>query len=280
MGPTMTVERDVLEVARQPGEDEEELISRRRGPVQWVVFNRPRARNALTWGMYERLAEICREVDRDRSVRVMVLTGAGGEAFAAGTDISHFLGFRTEKDALDYEARGNQVMQALEQVRVPTIAAIAGACTGGGAALSACCDLRIASASARWGFPIARTLGNCLSMHNYARLFALLGPARTKDLLLTARLMEAQEMLACGLVSEVVAEEAALLPRAQELAEQLAAHAPLTMWATKEALRRLRERLLPEGDGSDLVLACYMSRDFREGVEAFLGKRPPLWRGE
>src|SRR5439155_307052 len=130
------------------------------------------------------------------------------------------------------------------------------------------CDLRVVSPSARYGFPIARTLGNCLSTENYARLFSLLGPARAKDILLTARLMDAPEMLACGLAREVTADEESLLPRAQELAEQLATHAPLTMWATKEALRRIRDRLLPESQDSDLILACYMSDDFKEGVEA------------
>jgi enoyl-CoA hydratase/carnithine racemase len=258
----------------------DELIAERRGAVQWVTFNRPQARNAMTWHMYERLVEVCNEVNEDRSVRALVLTGAGGKAFVAGTDISQFRSFETEQDALDYEARGNHVMKTLESVRVPTIAAIAGACTGGGAAMAACCDLRIASPSARYGFPIARTLGNCLSMENYARLFSLLGPARAKDILLTARLMDAQEMLSCGLAREVTADEESLLPRAQELAEQLATHAPLTMWATKEAMRRIRDRLLPESQDSDLILACYMSRDFKEGVEAFLAKRQPEWRGE
>jgi enoyl-CoA hydratase/carnithine racemase len=257
----------------------DELIAERRGAVQWVIFNRPQARNAMTWHMYERLVEVCNEVNEDRSARALVLTGAGGKAFVAGTDISQFRSFETEQDALDYEARGNHVMKTLESVRVPTIAAVAGACTGGGAAMAACCDLRIASPSARYGFPIARTLGNCLSMENYARLFSLLGPARAKDILLTARLMDAPEMLSCGLVREVMADEESLLPRAQELAEQLATHAPLTMWATKEAMRRIRDRLLPESQDSDLILACYMSRDFKEGVEAFLAKRKPDWRG-
>jgi len=258
----------------------DEILVDRDGPIVTLTFNRPEARNAMTWHMYERLVEVCEEVNEDRSVRAMVLTGAGGRAFVAGTDISQFRSFSTEKDALDYEARGNHVMYTLETVRVPTIAAIAGPCTGGGAGIAASCDLRLASSSARYGFPIARTLGNCLSMQNYARLFTLLGPARAKDILLTARLMDAQEMLACGLVREVVADEESLLARAQELAEELATHAPLTMWASKEALRRIKERLLPEGADSDLILACYMSRDFKEGVEAFLAKRKPQWRGE
>ncbi len=276
----MKMERDVIEVARDPEEGEDELIARRRGAVQWVVFNRPEARNAMTWHMYDRLVEVCEEVNRDRSVRAMVLTGAGGRAFVAGTDIAQFRSFTTEKDALDYEARGNHVMRTLETVRVPTIAAIAGPCTGGGAGMAASCDLRLVSRSARYGFPIARTLGNCLSMQNYARLFTLLGPSRAKDILLTARLMGAEEMVACGLAREMVPEEESLLPRAQELADELATYAPLTMWASKEAMRRIRDRLVPEGADSDLILSCYMSADFKEGVEAFLAKRKPDWRGE
>lgn len=274
------VQRDIIEVARDPGNGEDELIATRRGPIQWVVFNRPKARNAMTWHMYERLVEVCEQVNADRSLRALILTGAGGRAFVAGTDIAQFRSFTTEKDALDYEARGNHVMRTLETVRVPTIAAIAGPCTGGGAGMASACDLRLASPSARFGFPIARTLGNCLSMHNYARLFTLLGPARAKDILLTARLMGADEMLACGLVREVVPDEESLLPRARELAEELATHAPLTMWATKEAMRRLRERLVVDGADTDLILTCYMSSDFKEGVEAFLAKRKPEWRGE
>jgi enoyl-CoA hydratase len=276
----MRAERDAVEVARQPDADDDELIALRRGPVQWVIFNRPAARNAMTWHMYDRLVEVCEEVNADRTVRAMVLTGAGGRAFVAGTDISQFRAFRTESDALEYEARGNHVMRTLETVRVPTIAAIAGPCTGAGAGMSATCDLRLVSPSARYGFPIARTLGNCLSMQNYSRLFSLLGAARAKDILLTARLMGAEEMVACGLAREVTPDEETLLPRAQALAEELATHAPLTMWASKEALRRIRERLVPEDADSDLILACYMSHDFKEGVEAFLAKRKPDWRGE
>jgi enoyl-CoA hydratase len=275
----MTIERDIAEIVREPEEGADELIAERRGAVQWVVFNRPRARNAMTWHMYERLIEVCEAVNADSSVRVMILTGAGGRAFVAGTDIAQFRAFSTEQDALDYEARGNLVMRTLETVRVPTIAAIAGPCTGAGAAMAACCDLRLASPSARYGFPIARTLGNCLSMNNYARLFALLGPARAKDVLITARLMDAAELLHVGLVREVAAAEEALLPRAQELAEELTEHAPLTMWAAKEAMRRIRDRLVPESADSDLILTCYMSDDFKEGVEAFLAKRKPNWQG-
>ena len=258
----------------------DELIVERRGAVVWITFNRPQARNALTWNMYSRLETACHEINADRTVRVVVLTGAGGQAFVAGTDIGQFRAFKTEEDALDYEARGNLVMSALESVRVPTIAAIAGACTGAGAAIAACCDLRIASPSARYGFPIARTLGNCLSMANYTRAAVLIGFGRLKDLIMRARLMDAQEMLACGLLSEVTPDEESLPVRAQALADEVASLAPLTLWATKEALRRVRDMLIPEGADSDLIVACYTSHDFKEGVEAFLAKRKPLWTGE
>jgi enoyl-CoA hydratase len=258
----------------------EELLVEQRGLVRWITFNRPQARNALTWNMYERLVEACEKVNSDREVRAVVFSGAGGQAFVAGTDISQFRSFKTERDALDYEARGNAVMSTVESVRVPTIAAIAGPCTGAGAAIANCCDIRIGSPSARYGFPIARTLGNCLSMPNYARAAALIGIPRLKDLIMRARLIDAQDMLACGLLAEVTGDEDSLLPRAQAMAEEMASYAPLTLWATKEALRRVRDRLIPEGADSDLIVACYMSADFREGVESFLAKRKPVWKGE
>jgi enoyl-CoA hydratase len=258
----------------------DELLVERRGAVAWITFNRPQSRNALTWNMYSRLEDACHKINSDREVRAVVLTGAGGRAFVAGTDIGQFRDFKTEQDALDYEARGNVVMSALESIRAPTIAAIAGPCTGAGAAIAACCDLRIGSPSARYGFPIARTLGNCLSMANYARLAALIGFPRLKDILMRARLMDAQEMLACGVLSEVTPDEESLPARAQALGEEVASLAPLTLWATKEALRRVRDRLVPEGADSDLIVACYTSHDFKEGVEAFLAKRKPVWTGE
>lgn len=257
-----------------------ELLTERRGAVMWITFNRPEARNAMTWNMYDRLKAACTSANEDRTVRAVVLTGAGGKAFVAGTDIAQFKSFRTEQDALDYEARGNTVMSTVESVRVPTIAAIAGPCTGAGAAIAACCDLRIGSPSARYGFPIARTLGNCLSMSNYARAAALLGIPRLKDLIMRARLMDAGEMLAAGVLSEVTADEESLVPRAQQLAEEVGGYAPLTQWATKEALRRIRDRSVPDGEDKDLILACYMSQDFKEGVDAFLAKRAPRWKGE
>jgi enoyl-CoA hydratase len=256
----------------------EDLLYEVRDGIAHVTFNRPQARNALTFAMYERLAEVCAIANEDRSIRAMLLTGAGDKAFAAGTDISQFRAFDKPQDALDYEARIDRVLGALERCRVPTIAAIQGACTGGGAGIAVCCDLRLAAPGARFGFPVARTLGNCLSSGNYARLAALIGPARVKDMIFRARLVEAAEALAIGLVGEVVAEPAALMPRALELARLVASHAPLTLQATKEALLRLRPAMA-KGAGEDLILMCYMSQDFREGMDAFLNKRAPRWQG-
>jgi enoyl-CoA hydratase/carnithine racemase len=244
-----------------------------------VTFNRPQARNAFTFAMYERLAEICGQADRDGAIKVLVLQGAGDKAFASGTDINQFRAFKAPQDALDYESRIDRVLTALEQCRVPTIAAITGACTGGGAGIAACCDLRIGTKTTRYGFPIARTLGNCLSMSNLSRLAALVGPARVKDLIFTARLLGAEEAASVGLLSEVVEDVAALERRAGELATLIAGHAPLTLRSTKQALARLQRRLSRE-EGEDLILMCYMSGDFREGLDAFLNKRQPQWRGE
>jgi enoyl-CoA hydratase len=244
-----------------------------------ITFNRPQARNAMLFSMYERLAEICKGLETDTSVKVLVLTGAGDKAFASGTDISQFRAFKTPQDALDYEARIDRVLGTLEKCRIPTIAAISGACTGGGAGIAACCDLRIATKTSRLGFPIARTLGNCLSMSNISRLAALVGPARAKELIFTARLVEGPEAQAAGLVHEIVEDHAALMKRADELARTVANHAPLTLRATKEALSRLQPRLTRE-QGEDLILMCYMSQDFREGMDAFLNKRAPQWKGE
>jgi enoyl-CoA hydratase/carnithine racemase len=160
---------------------------------------------------------------------------------------------------------------------VPTIAAIDGACTGGGATIAAACDLRLATRRLKFGVPIARTLGNCLSAANLARLARVLGAARTRDILLTARLVEAEEALAIGLVRDVVDDADRLVERSRELARRLAGHAPLTLSATKEGLRRLEAA--GAVDDRDLVARCYTSADFKEGIEAFLAKRKPVWRG-
>ena len=258
----------------------DDLLYEVRDAIGYVTFNRPQSRNAFTFAMYERLAEICDRVGAgDGGVRALLLTGAGERAFAAGTDIGQFRSFRTPQDALDYEARIDRVLNALERCPAPVVAAISGACTGGGAAVAACCDIRIGAANIRFGFPIARTLGNCLSISNYTRLAALIGAARTKEIIFTSRLVEAEEAKSLGLLSEVLPDHASLMERAEALTRLVAGQAPLTLRATKEALRRIKEKMTPE-ESRDLIVMCYMSRDFREGMDAFLNKRAPAWRGE
>jgi enoyl-CoA hydratase len=262
---------------------DELLFTTDEGGIARIVLNRPQARNALTFAMYQGLITCCETIMEDPHVKALIITGAGDKAFAAGTDISQFRSFSTAEDALGYERFMDRVLGSLERLRVPTIAAIAGACTGGGAAIAAACDLRIATRDARFGFPIARTLGNCLSQGNLKRLSGLIGPARVKDIIFTARLVGAEEALSIGLVGEVVDDRDALTERVDTLAQLLAGHAPLTMQATKEGLRRLAEEEEPADGashpGDDLILKCYMSQDFREGMEAFLGKRSPNWTG-
>jgi enoyl-CoA hydratase/carnithine racemase len=246
------------------------------GPVLTVLFNRPEQRNAMTYAMYDGLEQACVRADEDDSVHVLVLRGAGGRAFVAGTDISQFLEFTSGEDGIAYEARIEQVTNRLEDVGVPTVAAVEGACVGGGLILAAACDLRVATASSRFGVPVARTLGNCLSMNTYSLLVSHLGPARTLDMLLRARLLSAADAAGAGFVSEVCPDgelDAAL----EALVTPLLGHAPLSMRAAKRAVARLRRANVPYGD--DLVREVFGSADFAAGVAAFVDRRQVSWTG-
>jgi enoyl-CoA hydratase/carnithine racemase len=254
----------------------EELFVDRDGPALRVTFNRPEHRNALTWQMYADLVEACEVADTDPDVRVMVLRGAGDAAFVAGTDIGQFAGFRTGEDGIAYEEKISRVVSRLASVRVPTVAAVSGFCVGAGLGLAAVCDIRVATRSARFGVPIARTLGNCLAMNMYALIVGHLGQARTLDMLLRARLFTGEEMHAAGFIAELC-DEAQLDACTAGVVDRLASHAPLTMWAAKEAVRRIRQANVPNGD--DIVHTVYGSEDFHHGVASFLAKRKPRWQG-
>ncbi len=248
----------------------------RQGAIATILFDRPEARNAMTWAMYEGLAAACADLRNDATVRVVVLRGTGGKAFVAGTDIAQFQNFSSAEDGLAYEAKMEQILGGLEALPMPTLAVIEGFAVGGGLAIAACCDLRIATPGSKLGVPIARTLGNCLSMANYARLVAALGVSRAKRVLLLAENLSAEEALAAGFLLDVVAPEQ-LDRRVADICERLIANAPVTMRVTKEAMRRLQLANLPDGD--DFVRACYGSEDFRSGVRAFIEKRTPQWTG-
>ncbi|MFI0463009.1 enoyl-CoA hydratase/isomerase family protein [Saccharopolyspora sp. 5N102] len=254
----------------------DELLVAREGAVLQVTFNRPRQRNAMSWEMYDGLVAACETADADDGIRVLVLRGAGDEAFVAGTDIAQFTEFTTGEDGVAYEQRMEAVLERLETTRVPTVAAISGYCVGAGIALAAACDIRVSTMTGRFGVPVARTLGNCLSMNTYSLLVFHLGPARAKDMLLRARMFSADEAHAAGFVAQLC-EVGELEETAAGVAERLAQHAPLTMWAGKEAVRRLRLANLPDGD--DLVRTVFGSDDFRNGVRAFLDKTPHRWTG-
>ncbi|APE30274.1 enoyl-CoA hydratase [Halomonas aestuarii] len=258
---------------------EESVILRREGGIAWIGFNRPASRNAMTWEMYDALEAHCDRLARDDEVVAVVLHGVGGEAFVAGTDISQFVDFEAPEDATGYERRIDRVVSKLEALPRPTIALIEGACVGGGAALALVCDFRYCTPSMKFGVPIARTLGNTLSMTNVSRMVDMIGVARTKEALMMARLFRADEAAQAGLVNgvfdaEVIHEEVA------SLAAAFAERAPLTVQASKALVGRvLEERRAPPEAGDDWVTACYMSDDFKAAVNRFVHKTPFEWSG-
>ena len=232
----------------------------------------------MTWPMYDALADACDQVDADERIRVFVLRGAG-DAFVAGTDISQFTSFASADDGIVYERRMERVIERLEQVSVPTIAQVHGVAAGGGCLIALACDLCVCSSAARFGVPIARTLGNCLSGENCVRLVEAIGPARTRELLFTGRLLDATEAVSLGLATRLTAVDA-LDAAVRELAQTIADNAPLTIRAAKKAIHRIaHRRRLEDHFADDLTTLCYGSQDFREGVAAFLEKRKPRFTG-
>ncbi len=257
----------------------QEILFEVAGQVATITFNRPQAMNAMTWNMYDRLVSYCDELDQNDEIRVAILQGAGDRAFVSGTDIGQFQAFKNPQDAIDYERRTGEVSGRLERVRKPTIAMIHGVCVGGGASIALSCDFRYADPNLRFGIPIARTIGNCLSLKTYSRLIDFVGPAKTKELIMLAKLLTADEALGLGVMTEIVPTEQ-LEARVREVADRLTQLAPLTLAATKESIRRIQAaRALDNEAGEDLILSCYMSDDFRGAVQAFLEKRKYTWTG-
>jgi enoyl-CoA hydratase len=244
-----------------------------RDAVATITFDRPAARNAMTWAMYEQLGEAVERIEANRDVRVAVLRGAGGH-FVAGTDIAQFTAFTSGDDGVEYETRLEGIIAKLEQMRAATIAGVEGFAVGAGLILAAACDLRIATPSARFGVPIARTVGNALSMMNYARLVALIGASRTKAMLLTTDFVSAEDARASGFVTALV-DPPAFESELDALSARIGTYSPITIQCTKEALRRIAS--VPKGD--DLVQRAYGSEDFHQGVAAFVEKRAPKWEG-
>mgnify|MGYP001161624437 FL=1 len=261
---------------------EEELLFEVADGIGIITLNRPHRRNALTFAMYDRIKEICMRAggsDDTDKLRVLIFKGGGDAAFAAGTDISQFKSFSRPEDAINYEAMIEAVLQGIEQCKIPTIAALNGFVTGGGAAIAAACSIRIGSRSIKLGVPIAKTLGNCLAIANLRRFVQLVGPARTAHILLTSQLIDAEAALQAGIITELHEDQETVESRAEALARSMAEAAPLTLKATLMGLRRLQEAT-PLPDDHDLIQMCFVSADFKEGVTAFFEKRPANWQGK
>jgi enoyl-CoA hydratase len=242
------------------------------GPVATIVFDRPGMRNALSLAMYDELSAACDRVVSTRGLRATVFRGANG-AFVAGTDIAEFRNFTTGEDGVRYEERLERGVAEVEALPVPTLAVVDGPATGGGLMIATACDLRVASSRSRFGAPIARTLGNCLSRANLLRLERAFGQGRTHRMLLLADLLDADEALAAGFLV-ALAEPDLLETRVAEILDKLVANAPLTLSATRTLMRA------PSEPDERVIARVYGSQDFNEGVNAFLAKRPPVWVGE
>ncbi len=227
--------------------------------------------------MWREFAACVAEVAGDAALRALVLCG-GPEAFVSGADIADFQTFAAAPDGLVYEQVVETALAALEALDIATIAAVAGVCTGGGAILAAACDIRIGATNARVGVPIAKNVGNLTTAANLARLVEVVGTPRVVRWLMTAELSNADDALAYGFFSELAANAAATEARAGDIAQRIATFAPLTLWGAKELVRRLRVDGRAASD-SDLLARAYGSRDFQEGVAAFLGKRAANFEG-
>lgn len=249
---------------------------RKDGRVGHVLFDRPQARNAMAPQMYAELDDICEAIHADADLRAVFLRGAGGKAFVSGSDIAQFRNFSTAADGIDYERRMATHLDAIASIPVPTVAVIEGFAVGGGLNIAACCDLRIATTGSQFGMPIAKGLGNCLSIANYARLLCAFGEGRARRMLLLGDLIGTDEAVACGFLLKAVPAEA-LETELSSLQRQLLANSPLSMKTSKVALGHLTASQVAEIE--ELIGMVYASEDFHGAVRAFFDKQTPVWLG-
>ena len=259
---------------------DEALLLRIDGAVAEIVINNPARHNAVSLPMWQRLGDLLDGLAKDDAVRVLVLSGAGGKAFAAGADISRFESERATAEASrHYNSVSAAASTKLYEFPRPTIARINGYCIGGGLALALCCDLRIAATDATFAIPAAK-LGLGYALPGMKRLVEVVGPAAAMDIFFTARRLGAEEALRIGLVNQVVPVEQ-LVATVAETTDRICRNAPLTVAAAKAAIRELSK--LPDQQDhaaiACMVEACFASEDFKEGRRAFLEKRPPRFRG-
>lgn len=256
------------------------ILTRKQDGIGWLTINQPEKRNAISLAMWDSIASAADDFATDDSVRVVVMHGAGGKAFASGADISEFDRVRADAAAQEaYGRRSGTARHKLENLRKPLIAMIQGFCIGGGYAVALMADLRIASDDSRFGIPAAR-LGIAYGQHSLERLVALAGPAIAKEILFTGRQLDAAEALACRLVNRVVPAEQ-LQDVVTALALEIAHNAPLSVEASKVAIDQIAGD--PAARDPALVQrlnrACFDSADYSEGRRAFQEKRPPVFAG-
>ena len=260
----------------------EDILVHRRPPLATVTFNRPRQRNAISLSMWQHLADLLTELDADRQVRVIVITGAGGEAFSAGADIQDFEEHRSDSQKGGvYNQAVDRVLALLPRMATPTISMICGFAVGGGCELAVATDLRIAEDGSRLGIPVAR-LGITVGHQEMQGLVNLVGKGNAMYILLSARLLDAQEALRIGLVNQVL-PKADLESYTYGLAEEIASLAPLSHAVNKQTVAQVLAKpsladLTPEE--ARLPLTQFDTLDYQEGYRAFLEKRRPSFRGQ
>lgn len=254
------------------------IVFERSGAAAHVRFENPGAHNALTSQMWLDLRDTARAIAADPSIRVTTFRGTGGKAFISGTDISKFADYTTGEQGVDYERGIDECMAAVDAIPCTTIAVVEGWAVGGGLNIASACDFRIATPDARFGSPIGRTIGNCLSAASVARIGGAVGVQMAKRMVLLGEFLTADQLFASGFLLKLVPPEA-LEQEVAELCARSAQNAPLTTRATKEMIRRMGMDRLP--DVEDLIATVYGSADFRRGVADFLAKtkRVPDWTG-